>query len=320
MERTPIIIDSDMALGSSHADIDDAIAILLALDNPSLDVLAITGSGGNVSVDHSCRNIDRLLKLLGKSDIPHCFSMSRPLDATLWVDARWRQQEQEDILGQDCSFTSSDLIRKTLRESSVPITLISLGPLTNIALALVTEPELCKKVRKLVMMGGSFRTPGVSGGPAEFNIKADPEAAALVMCLPIDILMFGLDVTKKKTVRPEDIVQWDRGDSPFLRYLHDASEAFMHFRAKRDGYDEPYAFFHDALPVIYLSNPELFEMVPCSISVDTSGFLTRGVTVIDTKILACDARHQYAADVDEEKVFSLILNRVSDGYRDIKGF
>ncbi len=314
--RIPIIIDTDMALGSAHADIDDAIAVLVALAEPMFEILAITGSGGNVPIEHACLNIDRLLHTLGKASIPHCFSNTRPLDSALWVDSRWKQQEHDELPPVDHSVTSSDVIRKLLRESRTQVTVVVIGPLTNIALALTIEPDLVEKIDKIVMMGGSMKTPGVGGGATEFNIRADVESAALIFSFPVDIHMFGLDVTKRRKVRPNDIARWDDPSSPFLKYLFDSAVAFMHFRARRDGYDEPYAFFHDVLPVVYLTHPQWFEMTPCMISVDVCGHFSRGVTLIDTKISGMDSpRHFFATDVDADTIFDFVVNVVDRNYR-----
>ncbi len=314
MTPRPVVFDTDMALGTPNADIDDAVALLLALDEPALDVLAVTGTGGNASINHACRNIDSLLATVGHQAIPHSWCATLPLDSSRWVKHRWEANEKTEQPFPDTSFTSSDLIRKTLRESARAVTVICIGPLTNLALALATEPMLCSKIDSVVMMGGSFRMPGVAGGPSEFNILCDPEAAALVFSMPLKIYLFGLDVTKKRPVYPVDIESWNLPDHPFLKYLYENCIAFMHHRAKRDGYDTPYSFFHDALPVLYLKFPQWFTMTPCSVKIDLCGTLTRGMTIIDPKVDASAATCWFATDVDESAILAYICDSIVRKY------
>lgn len=313
-----ILIDSDMALGSKNADVDDALAILLALSEPALSVKGISPSAGNVPGEKSGPNIDRLLRMIG-STVEHASFAARCWNPSLWVYKRWEKQEPVEMqrtFGN--GMTSADFIAGKLLKSSEPLYVVTIGPLTNIAAALSMYPEVVHKIKALYMMGGSWHEPGVGGGEAEFNMLCDPEAAQFVFSFPLKIVMFGLDVTKKRKIVPDDLKSWMNSGSPFLRYLAQECISFMHFRAQRDGYEIPYAFFHDVMPIIGLLYPEWFTFVPCKIDIDTDGEFTRGKTLIDIKLRGEKAfPHLVAKDVDAEETFCYVCSKIMSSYGDI---
>jgi inosine-uridine nucleoside N-ribohydrolase len=204
-----------------------------------------------------------------------------------------------------------ELIISTLEAASKPVTLITIGPLTNIALACALRPDMVTKIERLLMMGGSFRTPGVNNTLAEFNILADPEAAALVFSMPIRVTMFGLDVTKKRNIEPAGISTWNKPACPFLKRLHDASAAYMAYRSDREQENRPFAFFHDAMPVMFCKYPELFSIKPCTIQIDLNGEFTRGMTVVDLRTKhKVPFQHEIALDVDAERFLDILLRDI----------
>ena len=309
-ERIPLVIDTDMAYGSPQADIDDAVALLFALASPEFDLLAVSAAGGNAAPGCVSRNLDSLLRLVS-ADIPHSFSCSRPIDPGFWVNARWSSSPAKPAARSEYPDLpdSVQLLYSTLSASAEPVTLVTIGPMTTTALLLIQHPDSAGTVGRIVSMGGSIHMDGVAGGPAEFNIKADPEAAAAVFSSGIPVFLFPLDVTKKKRIYPETIASWE-GRGPLIRSLREASVAFMKHRAERDGYYPPYAFFHDVLPLAYLADPSLFTMRECSVSVDLHGDLTRGVTVFD---MASSGAH-VAVDVDSDRVLALAEGRIMERF------
>ncbi len=305
-----LIIDTDIAFGSPSADTDDAAALLFAFAH--YDVAAVTPVGGNAAPDKASRNLDAILSAIGKSDVPHAFSSSKPMDPRFWVNSRWSSSPEASvtIANADNRLSSVELMRKTLEEND-GIIIVSIGPMTNLGLLLTEYPEMAERIRCIVSMGGSIRTPGVAGGAAEFNILSDPIAASAVFRSGVETYLFPLDVTKKKKIFPETIASWRKGK--LLSSFADAAEAFMVHRACRDGYSPPYAFLHDVLPLVYLARPELFDMRECSISVDVSDSEGRGTTVVDFR-----GNGSYiAADCDSEEIFSFVSASLIENYGDL---
>ena len=310
MKKTQIIIDTDIAFGSPSADIDDAVALLFAIASSELDIKAIIASGGNAPPDKVSRNLDAFLSTIG-ANIPHSFTHSLPIDPFFWVNGRWSKSEEKIVKREEYPDLpySYDLLYESVKKDDTKKTIVTIGPMTNVAFLLLQHPDAKDKIEKIVSMGGSIHKDGVGGGPAEFNIKADPEAASVIFSSGIPLYLFPLDVTKKKKIYPQTIASWkDKG--PFIRSLCAASTAFMRYRAIRDGYNPPYAFFHDILPLAYLVSPDLFEMKETSIAIDLKGNMTRGVTLFDFNQNSA----YVAVDVDSDAVFSMAERRIMERF------
>ena len=254
-----IIIDTDIAFGTAGADIDDAVALLCALKLDNGNVIAVTPVGGNVSSENASANLDGLLKRVGKESLAHGTSKALPIDPSFWVEDRWKKHERNERSLDSSLLQSVLLLKKTLEENEA-VTIITIGPMTNIAYLLRQYPYLKNSIKEILSMCGSISTPGVNSGRAEFNILSDPEAASIVFSSGIPITAFPLDVTKKRKIFPEDVLAWNP-HLGLLQELSDASVSFMEYRAKRDGYSPAYAFFHDVLPVIYIDHPEFNVML-----------------------------------------------------------
>lgn len=303
-----IIIDSDMAFGSPNADVDDALAILVAF-RLGLDIVGINAVGGNVSADKASRNIDTLLKRLGHGDLDHSFSMSEPIDPSLWVHKRWNGSSESMVSRKEYPNLKDSVstLRDEIDSVDGNVTIVTIGPMTNIAMFIRIFPDYIPRIDSIYSMGGSINMPGVENGPSEFNIKADPEAADTVFSSGIPVVLFPLDVTKKKRIYPETISGW-KDKKGLIGEFYEASITFMKHRAMRDGYSPAYAFYHDVMPIMALVHPEFFTFLPCSISVELNhGGNTRGVTVIDRKKGVC----RVAIDVDAEGLFTLVEKLIS---------
>ena len=191
----PIILDCD----PGH---DDAIAIVLALASPELEVKAITSSAGNQTPEKTLRNVLRMLTLLKRPDIPVAGGAVKPLMRELIIADNVHGESGLDgpalpepsFAPLNCN--AVELMAKTLRESHEPVTLVSTGPQTNVALLLNSHPELHDKIAQIVIMGGAMAL-GNWTPAAEFNIYVDPEAAEIVFQSGIPIVMAGQDVTHK---------------------------------------------------------------------------------------------------------------------------
>ncbi|MCH3918123.1 MAG: nucleoside hydrolase [Spirochaetia bacterium] len=312
MNKIPVVIDVDLGFGSRNADIDDALVLLLALNNPFFDVKAITTVGGNVSPEEVALNLDVLLKRIGFASIPHSNCCGRPLDPLLWVKERWHGSLSQDCLKDKEKTYSVDLLRHTIHNSNEKITILASGPLTNLALALATEPSLSTKIKQICLMGGTKTAPGLDSFPVEFNIKADPYAAAFVFSLLIPTYVFSLDVTKERKIIPEDLdVLNEAVPDGLVCNLREAFIRYMSYRSHKYGFDKPFSFIHDAYPVVYLLHPEFFSMTPCHIAVDTDCGLTNAMTVFDTKVTEQDSCFQYfASHADAVSILDFVFSEI----------
>lgn len=274
----PIIIDCD----PGH---DDAIALILALASPKLNVLAVTTSAGNQTPDKTLRNALRILTLLGRHDIPVAGGAPKPLLRELIIADNVHGESGLDgpALPEPGfapqALTAVELMAKTLRASTEPVTLVPTGPLTNIALLLSAHPELKAKIARIVLMGGSAG-PGNWTPAAEFNIYVDPEAAEMVFSAGVPITMCGLDVTHAAQVMDEDIERIRAITNSIARTVAELLDFFMIYHR-----DPKWGFvgapLHDPCTIAWLLRPELFTGIECHVSVETQGQYTVGMTVVD---------------------------------------
>lgn len=271
MSRTPIILDTDPG-------IDDAVAIAAALFAPQLDLQLITTVAGNVSVEKTTRNALQLMHFWDK-DIPVAQGAATPLVRKL-RDAAYVHGEsgmegyafvehQRHPLG----LPAFEAINQALNASDEAITLVTIGPLTNIALLLTQYPDCKSKIKRLVMMGGSTGRGNFTPN-AEFNIAIDPEAAARVLESGLEIVMCGLDVTNKAMLSPAYLETL-----PHLNQTGKMLHAlFSHYRS---GSMTAGLRMHDLCAIAWLVKPELFTLQPCFVAVETHGEYTSGATVVD---------------------------------------
>jgi inosine/uridine nucleosidase len=273
----PLIIDSDPGL-------DDALAIGLALARPELRVLAVTTVGGNADVRHCTENALRLLHAYGREDIPVAEGAAGPLVGRV---VRATEVHGEGGIGttqlEPATATARpegavELIARLLRESSEPVAIAPIGPLTNIALLLRLYPDLAPRIAHLSIMGGSIGE-GNTTVSAEFNIYADPEAADIVFRSGVPITMMGLDVTHQALL--------DAGSVDALRALGTTSgriaaelTAFALDR-NMEWSGSTTTAIHDAVAVAHLAVGDLVDVASYNVAVDTTDGPARGRTVCD---------------------------------------
>ena len=289
MERLPIILDTDPG-------IDDAAAIAAALFAPQLDLQLMTTVAGNVSVEKTTRNALQLLHFWN-ADIPLAQGAATPLLRSL-RDAAYVHGES-GMEGYD--FVEHDrqplakpafvALRDALISAPEPITLVAIGPLTNIALLLMHYPECTFNIRRLVIMGGSAGRGNFTPN-AEFNIAVDPEAAARVFQSGIEIVMCGLDVTNQAMLTPDYLASL-----PTLNRTGKMLHAlFSHYRS---GTMRTGVRMHDLCAIAWLVRPDLFTVKPCFVAVETQGDYTAGTTVVDIEgRMNRPANVQVALDID----------------------
>lgn len=303
MKNRPIIIDTDPG-------IDDAVAIALAVFSSELDVRLITTVAGNVGLDKTTFNALRLLTYFEQS-IPVAQGASEPL-LEPFVDASdihgKTGMEGFDFPDADRSLlldeSAINAMRRVLMESDEKVTIVPIGPLTNIALLLKTYPEVKDRIDRIVMMGGSTAR-GNRGVMSEFNVATDPEAAAIVFKSGLPIVMAGLDVGLKALVLPEDSAQLPAMGKVGIM-THDL------FKKYRGGSFATGLKMYDPCAVACLLAPELFQFSQTFVDVELNQGLTRGCTVVDLKgYLNRPANASVAVDVDGQAFRSWFLESMS---------
>lgn len=275
-----IIIDTDPGQ-------DDAVAILLALASPEeLDVLGIVAVAGNVGLHHNANNARKVVELSGRRDIPVYAGCARPMRRAL-VTAE-HVHGDTGLNGPDLPDPTIplqdqhgvDFIIETLMAAEPKtITLCTLGPLTNIAMALVKEPRIAERVEELVMMGGAYFEVGNITPAAEFNIYVDPEAADIVLRSGIKITIQPLDVTHMMQGTPERLAAIRNIGNRSGQAVYEMLTFSEQFDLKKYGWAG--APLHDPTVIAYLLEPEIFEGRDCHVAIETASELTLGMTVTD---------------------------------------
>jgi purine nucleosidase len=296
---TRLVLDCDPG-------IDDALALLLACGSPELELLGITTVAGNRPVDITALNACRIMDLAGRHDVPVFAGASRPLTQ---AQARCNLVHGEDGLGgvqlpcgrRPAAEHASDFIARTLlAEPAGSVTLVAVGPLTNLALAEIEHPGLLQRAKSLVVMGGAAFRPGNITPCAEFNFHADPLAAHTVMESGPMVHMFGLDVTSKAAMSEAWIASLGTLDTRSAQAAH----AMLRAYALQD------PLLHDACPVAWLLEPALFAGEPCSLSVDCRPGATEG----QSRARRASREHANAtvyAHVDTARLLALVRERLA---------
>jgi inosine-uridine nucleoside N-ribohydrolase len=303
VSATPVLIDCD----PGH---DDAIALLLALASPEVEVLGVSTVAGNQTLDKTTANAIRVLEFIGRTDIEVAAGADRPLVREQHVAANVHGETGLD--GPDLPPPQNDpvtthgveFLADKIRASAEPVTLIPVGPLTNVALLLALHPDA--QPERIVLMGGAIAEGNVTPA-AEFNIWADPEAAARVFQSGIDVTMVGLDVTHRAlftqahmgrlTGRVGQMV------AELLRFYNTFHQKIYNF----DG-----SPIHDALAVASVVNPELVGTLERNVEIDTESELCRGRTVVDLwRRTDREPNAHVGVEVDAEGFLELLIERLN---------
>ena len=308
--RIPLLIDCDTG-------IDDALALLYACASPEAEIAAVTCVSGNVAARDVARNTLAVLELVGRSDIEVAIGREVPLIRELEIspathgphglgyaelpdpDRPWSDRFGPDVIIEEARLRPGEL------------TLVTLGPLTNLAVALLREPALPGLLRRWVLMGGAYRVNGNTAPTTEWNIQCDPDAARLCLTafgratgshgVPVPRpLALGLDVTEQAKITPDHVVELARragsrpddrlapSDGPetrsvasnrVVRFIADALRFYMEFHARYDGFYG--AFIHDPLALAAALDPSLVRSEAVAVEVELGGTLTTGETVTD---------------------------------------
>jgi inosine-uridine nucleoside N-ribohydrolase len=301
----PVILDCDPGT-------DDAVAILLALASPELTVLAITVAGGNVGLQHTLPNALALTALAG-SDVPVHAGADRPLLGAFVSETRIHGTNGLGGVvlppgGAPAPGLAADAIRRILRDAAEPVTLIGIGPATNLALALTTEPALAANVRQIVLMSGAWAEGNVTPA-AEFNAWSDPEALAILLACGRKVVFATLELTAQALTTPARIAAWRaRGSGRSLRAACDIQSTVP--LSPRFG--DAGAPLHDPCAVAWLIRPDLFTLRKCSVRMDLGPGPSRGRTVIDRWGRTGDTLNAAVLEtVDAAALFDLLGERLA---------
>jgi inosine-uridine nucleoside N-ribohydrolase len=303
VNATPILLDCD----PGH---DDAIALLLALASPELELLGVTSVAGNQTLDKTTANAIRVLEFAGRSDIPVAAGADRPLVREQFVASYVHGETGLD--GPDLPPPQSapvdrhaaDFLADKIREANGSVTLVPVGPLTNVALMLALHPDA--RPERIVLMGGAVAEGNVTPA-AEFNIWADPEAAARVFASGIDVTMVGLDVTHKALFTTAHIGRLAGRVGEMVTELLRFYDKFH-----RDVYGFDGSPIHDAVAVAHVLRPELIETLHRNVEIDVESELCRGRTVVDVwRRTERKPNCHVAVDIDAEGFLDLLIERIN---------
>jgi inosine-uridine nucleoside N-ribohydrolase len=300
---TPILLDCD----PGH---DDAIALLLALASPELELLGVTTVAGNQTLEKTTANAIRVLDFVGRDDVPVAAGSAAPLVREPFVAAYVHGETGLD--GPDLPPPSReplqqhavDFLAEQIRARKGAVTLVPTGPLTNVALLLALHPDA--RPERIVLMGGAIAEGNVTPA-AEFNIWADPEAAARVFASGIDLTMIGLDVTHKALFTPAHEQRLERRVGEMVRAL---LQFYGAFHRRHYGWDG--SPIHDAVAIAHVARPDLLETFERGVKVDTGAELSRGRTYVDVwRRTGWEPNAHVAVDIDADAFLDLLVERLN---------
>ena len=309
-EPRKIIIDTDPGQ-------DDAVAILLAFASRELEVLGLTAVAGNVPLPLTEKNARKICELAGRPQTAVYAGAARPLIRPLVTAEHVHGRTGLD--GPDlpepsmklCDGNAVDFIIDTIMtEPAGAVTLCPLGPLTNVALAMIREPAIVPRIREIVLMGGGYFEQGNITPSAEFNIYVDPHAADVVFRSGAPIVMMPLDVTHKVLTTRARLDAFRAMGTPAGDATVQLLDFFERFDEEKYGTDG--GPLHDPCVIAYLLRPELFSGRHCNVTVETAAELTLGATVVDWWGITDRPKNAVVMrEVDADGFFALLTERIA---------
>lgn len=341
--RIPLILDVDTG-------IDDSLALLYAAASPDAELVAVTCVAGNVDARQVAVNTLAVLELAGRGDVEVALGrevpLVRPLETTPETHGP-RGLGHAELPPAAAALSERhavDLLIDEARRRPGELTLVTLGPLTNLAVAVLREPDLPRLYRRYVLMGGAYRSPGNTAPTTEWNINVDPDAAKVVFSawtaareadpsIPQPVAL-GLDVTERAKIVPDHVVALARragstpddslllargedpmlatrsvASNPIVRYVADALRFYMEFHSRYDGFYG--AFIHDPLAVAAALDPALIRTEALPVDIELGGTLTTGETVTDwRRVWGRPPNIDVAVEADAEAFLDRFVERV----------
>jgi len=300
----PIVIDCD----PGH---DDAIAILLAIASPEVELRGITTVAGNQTLDKTTRNALKVVELAGRTDIPVAAGADGPLVRTLRTAANVHGESGLDgpdlpePVTKPIDADAADALAEWIEPGVV---LVPTGPLTNVARLLERHPDVRGRLEQIVWMGGALSEGNVTPA-AEFNAFVDPEAAAAVFSSGVPVTMIGLDVTHK-ALFDKSHAERLRETGAAGRAVAELADFFLEFHRQRYRFDG--APIHDAMAVAHVIDPTLVETLNCNVSIETASRFCDGRTVVDRWLVTDLPRNAHVGiDVAAERFLELLVERIA---------
>ncbi|MCY1153077.1 MAG: nucleoside hydrolase [Sphaerochaetaceae bacterium] len=302
MKKIPIIMDCD----PGH---DDAIALIMANAADNLNLIGVTTTAGNQTIEKTTNNALRVLSFLGKT-IPVSMGSTKPMVRVLEIAPNVHGSTGLDgpALGEPTynpvNEKAWDFTRKLLLDSDEKVTLVATGPLTNLGILISLYPEVKDKIEQISIMGG-----GIDHGnwvPAsEFNILVDPEAADIVFKSGIPIIMSGLDVTEKAIILDEEVERLRGTNKKVPVFVAELLDFFSIFHKELGFLGSP---MHDPCAIAYLIDPTIFVSEDYHVDIETQGKYTTGMTIADKRINNSKEKNNVKAlmDLDRERFVSLL--------------
>jgi purine nucleosidase len=342
-DRVRVILDVDTG-------IDDAMALLYAAASQDVDLVAVTCVAGNVDARQVAVNTLAVLELAGRGDVEVALGRETPLVRSLTTTPETHgprglgYAELPPAAHSLSDRHAVDLLIEEARRSPGEITLVTLGPLTNLAVAVLREPDLPRLLRRYVLMGGAYRSAGNTAPTTEWNINVDPDAAKIVfnawaVARAADSsvgrpVALGLDVTEKAKITPDHVVALARragstpddslalargedpmlasrsvASNPIVRFVADALRFYMEFHSRYDGFYG--AFIHDPLAVAAALDPSLIRTEAVAVDIELSGTLTTGETVTDwRRVWRREPNIDVAVEADAAEFLTRFVERV----------
>ncbi|WJX10641.1 putative uridine nucleosidase 2 [Trifolium repens] len=315
-EPKKIIIDTDPG-------IDDAMAIFLALRSPEVEVIGLTTIYGNVYTTLATRNALHLLEVAGRTDIP----VAEGSHVTLTKGTKLRiadfvhgadglgNQNFPPPNGKPIEESAADFLVNQAKANPGKITVVALGPLTNIALAIQMDPEFAKNIGQIVLLGGSFAVNGNVNPAAEANIFGDPDAADVVFTSGADVLVVGTNITHQVVLSGSDREKLASSKGKFAQYLTGILEVYFSYHW--DAYNINGVYLHDPTTLLAAVDPSLVTCTEGAVRVQTSG-ITRGLTILYNKKKRFEEITEWsnkpsvkvAVTVDAPRVVKMVMDRL----------
>ena len=285
--RKAIILDTDPGIGSPGSDVDDGLAIVLGLLHPGAELLGLTIVAGNVEVGEGVPNALRLLEIAGRADVPVVPGAARPLvrdpsRISEWmVTRRQRAIERYWDLGPiappqtaPAPMRAAEFIADAVRARPGAVTVVAIGPCTNVATALLLDPAVATGVAEIVVMGGALDRRGLVNPAVELNVGYDPEALAVVLASGAPVTLVPLDVTTRTLLTPSHLDRLAAVDRPLHRFLAATTRPWLRFAMEARGL--PGFWLHDPLALAYALDPAILTLTPMHVAVELHGEWTAG--------------------------------------------
>ena len=275
MNKKLVYVDTDVGLGTPGAEIDDGAALIFLLRNESVDVVGAGSIFGNVPLHNAALNLDRLLSWLGGEHIPVGPGAEKPLiaDAT-WFES-WQSAYGKTLPWnlRHTTYLAANLMIQAIRTNPRQVSILSLGPMTNLALAVRLDPGIVPLTREVIVMGGSFN---VQKPEPEFNVRCDPEAAQIVFSSGWKVHVLGLDITRRVHFSRRDFASLPDGN-PAVELLRAQAPGWID-RVEAMGWEQDGCALHDAVAVAYLVDDTIFETKETNVEVELLDPNLRGLT------------------------------------------